>query len=231
MFSYAKICHWVNTACEKLKKEFITYDNEDDHVGDEVDGRVTSAINEKQFLDRLHAHLLVLQPQLSVVRSRTREWFDIQIDGIPVNLKMTSGGTDNAFNKVSIEYTMCGTVPTKKKLTFNEWVDHLQEAFTELTNERHPHQEYHYLAFDKRSGNHRFLSMLDIRSYKSNPSNILQICWGQELERECFYNDDTSDNKISTICNILRIIQASLKQDYESKRKFMELSFEKNILL
>lgn len=218
MFSYSQIRGWINTACQSIKNEFLLLPTKD------RDGRVNSTMNETWYLKKMTSYLYQYEPQLIVHCSMSREWYDISVDGIPINLKLTLGGTDNAFNKTSIEYTMNGKIPERKKATYNEWFERLEKEYEEMENVRNFHKEYHFLAIDKLNGGHCFKSMLDIQSYRSNPSNILQICWKNEFEdkdKKSIRHLKMVDKR-EKIIHILNIVQSSLKQDYESKRLFID---------
>lgn len=224
--TYAHITRYISTACRKVRSEYAgkqicqRYQREESVI----DGRLDSAHGEKWFLNRLVHHLRVIHPKLPIERSTTREWYDIRVCGIPINLKLTCGGTDNAFNKMSIEYTIRGEVPVKKKITFNEWLDRLVEALPSMSERRDRRREYHYLVFNKKDGRFRFTSLLDIRAFRSNPTNILQICWRREFQ------PDPSVTRLryekgKTVCGILEVIRQSLLQDYERKKRFLEMDF------
>lgn len=220
MFPYTQIRKWIRDACHSLKNEFLSLPEKS------KDGRIGSTVNEIWYLEKIKSYLHSYEPKLEIHPSMSREWYDISIDGIPINLKLTSGGTDNAFNKLSIDYTVSGKFPEKKKLSYNEWLTSLKKEFYGMSDTREFHKEYHYLAVDKTNGRHCFKSILDIESYRSNPSNILQIYWKAEFE----LNNKKSIrhlkmvNKHEKIIEILKLVQNSFYQDYESKKMFMEES-------
>lgn len=225
MFSYTQIRKWIGNACQSIKTDFLLLPSKH---GDR-DGRVTSTMNETWYLERIKFYLHQYEPKLSVHFSMSREWYDLSVDGIPINLKLTCGGTDNAFNKASIEYTISGKIPEIKKTTYNDWFYRLKNEFSNMNDQRDFHKEYHYLAIDKMNGKHCFKSIIDINSFRSNPSNILQIYWKSEFE----LNDDKKSirhlklkDKREKLFDILKVVQSSLKQDYESKRDFIDFSID-----
>lgn len=219
--SYAHISRWISAACRQVRTEYMCHRYQRAHKGD---GRLQSAHEEKWFLNRLVHHLRGMHPTLPIERSATREWYDIRVCGIPINLKLTCGGTDNAFNKMSIEYTIRGDVPDKKKISFNEWLDHLVEALPNMSDRRDRRREYHYLVFNKKDGRFQFTSLLDIRSFRSNPTNILQICWRREFQPDASVSRERYQ-KGKTVRRILEVIRQSLLQDYQRKKRFLEMDF------
>ena len=222
LFTYRHICKFVNAACGRVRSEYVEKIEKRERKAGCKDGRLESAHGEKWFLNRLIYHLHHLHPTLPIERSATREWYDIRVCGIPINLKLTCGGTDNAFNKMSIEYTIRGDVPDKKKISFNEWLDHLVEALPGMSDRRDRRREYHYLVFNKQDGRFRFVSLLDIRSFRSNPTNILQICWRREFHASVIR---LRYQKGKTVRTILEVIRQSLLQDYQRKKRFLEMDF------
>ena len=226
MFSYSQIRKWITTACQSIKNDFLSLPST------QKDGRINSSMNETWYLKKITSYLHQYEPQLNVHCSMSREWYDISVDGIPINLKLTMGGTDNAFNKTSIDYTISGKIPERKKISYNEWMSRLRNEFGHMTNVRDFHGEYHFLAIDKIDGKHCFKSMIDIQSYRSNPSNILQICWKSEFD-----GDDKKSirhlklvDKREKLLDILSLVQQSLRQDYDSKRDFIDFSLPSYML-
>lgn len=228
-FTYTHVSKWINAACRRVRSEYLQriekMDRKEIKAGcPKKDGRLESAHGEAWFLNRLIHHLRANRPSLPIERSATREWYDIRVCGIPINLKLTCGGTDNAFNKMSIEFSIRGSVPKKTKISFNEWLDHLVEALPSMSDRRDRRREYHYLVFNKTDGQFRFVSLLDIQSFRSNPTNILQICWRREFHCDLPKTRMRND-KLNTVRRILEVIRQSLLQDYERKKRFLEMDF------
>jgi hypothetical protein len=189
----------------------------------EGDGRITSAVKEKPYLDKLESGLKAKYPSFKIIRPKERFWYDIQINDIPINLKLTTGKTDNAFNKRSIVASVsCSDPSISQNTNFNKLYDALKSCVK--TKERNPSTEYHYLAVHKNTGTILLKSILDIHSYKSNPSNILQINWNNEFKNIMY---SCGDFKAKTR-ELLKTIQTSLKKQFENSKKFIEADIDKD---
>ncbi len=187
------------------------------------DGRLTSAIKEKEYLDKLSNILKFCDSNINIERPPLRHWYDIKINGIPINLKITTGGTDNAFSKTAISYCITGK-ECKKNLNFNEWYDTFNNG--NIKRIRDKTTEYHYLVIMKNTGDILLKSLLDIHSYKSNPSNILQINWNNEFLNSKYITDDCNYRR--KILVLLETIQKSVKQSIETSNIFAYANLECN---
>lgn len=214
-YTYSEIIQAIKEECSKIN---LTYSKEGD-------GRITSAVKEKEYLDKLESGLKVRCPLVQIVRPKERFWYDIQIHGIPINLKLTTGKTDNAFNKRSIVASIGCSDPTISQNTnFNKLYDALKSCAK--SNERNPSTEYHYLAVHKTTGTILLKSILDIHSYKPNPSNILQINWDNEFKNI----DYTCGDFKAKTRDLLKTIQTSLKKQFENSKKFIEADIDKDFV-
>lgn len=186
----------------------------------EGDGRIVSAIKEKEYLDLLEKGLLEKHSTLQIIRPKERYWYDIRIHNIPFNLKITSGGTDNAFNKTAILYTLTGKELEKKNMNYNGFLKQIKE--TPWKTQRDPTTEYHYLVVHKDTGKVLLKSVLDIHQYKSNPCNDLQINWNHEFNHLDYESTDSRKKSIE----LLETVQTSVKQAIEGMKEFAEAKWE-----
>lgn len=210
--SYLETIHAIKEECKTIN---ISYSAEGD-------GRITSAVKEKPYLDKLEEGLKSKYPSFKIERPKERYWYDIQINSIPINLKLTTGKTDDAFNKRSIVATIaCGDPTISQNTNFNTLYDALKKCVK--TDTRKYETEYHYLAIHKKTGAILLKSILDIHSYKSNPSNILQINWDNEFKQITYVCEDSK----AKTRELLKTIQTSLKKQYENSKKFIEADIEK----
>jgi hypothetical protein len=186
------------------------------------DGRITSAIKEREYLQQLEHEMKQIDPEVLVEHPKDRYWYDVLINHIPINLKISSGGTDNAFNKLAILYTISGSSNYKKNTNYNEWFKTIRECTKKEVRNRET--EYHYLVVDKESGSVLFKSILDIHSYKSNPCNILQINWKSEFkEMEYVCPDEKFEEKIT---ELLKTVQRSIIQAIAGMCEFAEADLD-----
>ena len=182
------------------------------------DGRITSAVKEEEYLNKLTEGLKRKHPHFTITLPPSRHWYDIRINGIPLNLKISSGGTDNAFNKVAILYTASGTEVVKRNMNYNVFF----KALSDLKKKevRSHMTEYHYLVVNKSDGKILLKSILDIHSYKSNPCNDLQINWANEFAHIDFV---TPDLKFKEKFNeLIKTVQTSVRQAIAGMKDFAE---------
>ena len=84
--------------------------------------------------------------------------------------------------------------------------------------------EYHYLVVDKNTGAILLKSIIDIHTFKTNPSNIMQINWKHEFVH---IDHETSDINFKVkIQEILKVVQTSVKQYIDTTRKFAEANID-----
>ena len=210
--SYSRTYNTIITVCSKIKI----------HFGVVEDGRIASAVKESEYLDQLEQLLLLGNPDFQVERPRARHWYDVRINGIPINLKLTTGGTDNAFNKVAIAYSMSSEEIQKKNMNYNKWFSYLKSVA--IKQDRDRSTEYHYLVLNKNTGDLLFKSIFDIHSYKSNPCNDMQISWSHEfLNAEYRTADEEYKKKVR---ELLKTVQRSVKQLIESMSEFADADID-----
>lgn len=206
---YDQTIESIIKACANVRCKFSTH----------CDGRLDSAIKEKDYLDNL---IKELPKEIPVDLPKARHWYDIKIGNIPINLKLTTGGTDNAFNKIAIIYTITGVELKSKNIDFSSWYKSLLKIPSKRIRDKQT--EYHYLAVDKITGDILLKSIIDIHTYKSNPSNILQINWKNEFKHRDFRVEDSSyEDKIR---KLLLTIQKSLKDKYDDVKQFVEADIQ-----
>ncbi len=197
-------------------KEVASQINIDYSDGDSEDGRLASALKESAYLGLLKERLVEKDCRHVIEIAPPRFWYDIMINGIAINLKLSSGGTDNAFNKVSIIYTITGNINKNKNINFNQFWKAIESYDKERARE--PEKEYHYLVIDKQTGSVLLKSILDIQTYKSNPCNIMQINWNKELQN-IEYRCESHHEKIK---DLLRTIQRAVRESIASMKELAE---------
>lgn len=189
----------------------------------QYDGRLNSAILEKPFLDILKLKLKLKYSNINIEIPPPRMWYDIKINNIPINLKITNGGTDNVFNKKAILYTLAKNEDFPNILNFTEWLNYIIKYSSNIEKIRDYFNEYHFLVIHKKTNNILFKSILDIINYKSNPSNILQVNWNAEFK---LYTVETTYSNNIKILEILKIIQQSLINEYKTKKYFINFNID-----
>ena len=105
-YTYLQIIQAIKDVSVKINLTF----------SDDGDGRITSAVKQNEYLNLLEKGLKENHPSLKFEHEPVaRHWWDFRVNGIPINLKLTEGGTDNAFNKTSIIYTISEIEIEKKR--------------------------------------------------------------------------------------------------------------------
>ena len=182
-----------------------------------TDGRINSIYDENTIIKLLkdnYGDSYIDKPY------KTRHWYDVKIKSshlhwIPCNIKVSTGGTDNALCKKALVYSLSNLdeddIP--KYMSFNKMVE-LIEA--NKNAERNLHKEYYYIYVDKKDGSIIVRSLCDIQNYVSNAQNWLQINWSKEKKvilNDGFEDIDTVYSKIrSTLGNSLqKLIDSSDK--------------------
>lgn len=201
----------IKKACGLIERTGLEANHED--------GRIVSAMNEKDILTRLNDKLLELNPEMKITIPKHRHWFDIMIDDIPINLKLTTGGTDNAFNKNALLFSLTGRVDETNCGTFDRLLQNIQKYRLKAT--RNKLTEYHYLVINKRTGQFLFKSIFDICTYVANPCNILQINWRHEFAN--MDHETTPQEYPNKVRQLLETIQKSIQMDMDSKKNFASM--------
>ena len=208
---YAETINAIKSECAKIN---LTYSKEGD-------GRLISAVKETEYLHALKVALQYNNPTFTVVLPKERHWYDVLINDIPINLKLTTGGTDNAFNKTAIVFTIQGIILGKRNMNFNQWYKIIKDGPSKTVRDHKT--EYHYLVVNKDSGKVLLKSILDIHTYKSNPCNDLQINWANEFNHIDYLTPD--DKFAEKSKELLTTIQNSVKQAISGMSEFAAATF------
>lgn len=214
---------------EKIKTAVTCVLDKMNFDDDGKDGRVSSLLKEEPFLDHLKDELALEEFLIEIPKSR--HWYDIKIDDLHINLKITSLGIDNCCTKKGIFFSYTGYHGYPESSTWNNFYDALvlSKELKKIKEERNQSTEYHYLVIDKKSHPKRFLlkSIFDIHtsSYVANASNNLQINWKNEFEKHLEYFCDDYKVKQQDLYNILKL---SVKKSIETKQKMANNEFKFN---
>ena len=207
MSEYPQIIQAIKDECAKIN---LIYSKDGD-------GRITSAVKEREYLNALEKGL---KDKFKFEHQPVdRWWWDFRVNDIPFNLKLTTGGTDNAFNKVAIIYSISGNEVEKKSMNYNQFYKIIKES--PKKDERNHMTEYHYLVVNKNTGKVLLKSILDIHTFKSNPCNDLQINWNNEFAKMDFITPNFKEK----IQELLKTIQTSVRQAIAGMKEFAEADF------
>lgn len=190
----------------------------------DCDGRIDSAMKEKPFLNEMKRILLENHPDWDVELPPDRYWYDIKINNIKINLKLTNcKSSDNSANKLSIYFSITGSTNYPGSSNWNGFIDKLLYAKTQnkIKKERYRPTEYHYLVKNKLTGDVLLKPIFDIHTYVNNASNDLQINWKNEFEHLEYRTEDVDYMK--KVQELLECIQKSVKDKIERSKRFAEL--------
>lgn len=186
------------------------------------DGRTESIIRERPFLNKLKEALLLLHPEWSVVITQARDYCDVEINSIPINLKMTNcKSADNAVSKKAIFYSITGDSGYKKNSNWNAFDSALRKCIHDGTfkTSRDRTTELHYLVINKITGDVILKSIFDVHTYKKNAINNLQIDWRNEfLHRDYTTNDADYIDKV--FGGLIQCCQASVRDHLQTTEQF-----------
>jgi hypothetical protein len=205
---------YMNTLSEiRFVSRFIDFQKS------QIDGRIDSAFKEFEFLNEMKRELLYRNPEWNIVISPPRAPYDIMVNSIRINLKLTDcKAPDNCMNKPSIFYSITGNENYPRSSTWNEFLDILVESG--VKPQRCRFTEYHYLVKNKLTGNVLLKSIFDIKNYVSNASNILQINWKNEFSHYKYHTLD--ENYLEKVHSLLKCMQKSVKDMIERSVRFAD---------
>ncbi len=204
---YKSTINSILNACKNIKLQ----------PTDITDGRLYSAYQEQIYLKELSANIVKQHPKYNIEIAKSRNWYDFSVNGIKINLKITDGNTDNIFNKNSIIYTLTGK-SHKNGMNWRHFTKFLNNDKL-FKNKRDLCTEYHFLVVFKRDNKVLLKSLLDLKRYKKNPSNILQVNWNYEFKNKS-YKMKYHNTKIK---ELLRVIQVSVHDRCYDMMSFLEI--------
>lgn len=143
-----------------------------------ADGRINSIKDEDTIIKCLGEKFQLRKP-------KERHWYDTAIldpttnAWIPINIKVSEGGCDNALNKKAIvfSYSSLEEDDIPANLQFNRMVEMVEANLKQCRN---PSKEYYYMCIDKSDKDVLVRSICDVQEFRSNPQNWLQIHWKKE---------------------------------------------------
>lgn len=187
------------------------------------DGRIDSAMKEIPFLNEMKRLLLEKHPDWEIDIPPLRASYDIIINSIRINLKLTDcKSSDNSVSKPAIYHSITGLTTYPNSSNWNKFLDKLNDAknTNNIKKQRHKPSEYHYLVKNKLSGDVLFKPIFDIHTYVSNASNDLQINWKNEFASSEYHTkDEDYGNKVKSL---VKCIQKSVQEMIDRTKRFAE---------
>jgi hypothetical protein len=192
---------------------------------DIIDARTESLLQEADVIRAINTYT-----STSCITPPPRYWYDIAIvDKVKtnviyyINIKISSGGCDNAFNKKAIAYSLSNIAENdiNNTMSYNQLWDIVMSPKTSR-KKRNRNAEYYFLYIDKLDKTVFIRSLCDIRSWVSNPTNILQINWAKEKKEEEKEKEKEKEKEIDNIRHtIMDNISTSLRKFYASCSSFI----------
>jgi hypothetical protein len=206
--TYQNITKAIRGICSNIRINF-------NNAGD---GRLEAAIKEDEYLQLFKSRMTSAHPDIPVEIAPPRFWYDVRVGGIPINLKLTNGGTDNCMNKKAVYCSLTGLEDFPYATNWNEFWKRICDG--PRKEERVHMTEYHYLVVNKANGDFILKAMLDIQNFRSNACNDLQINWKNEFKvRDVLTDDPEYDDAVK---NLLSVIQTSVRMAHSTSKSFIE---------
>lgn len=186
-----------------------------------ADGRLNSAFQETAVI----ASLQKVLPEKALTVPKLRHWYDIAYHTkratYYINIKISNGGCDNAFNKKAIVYSLSSLSEDRipNTMSFNTLYDLIYNYPLDV---RTPEKEYYYLYIDKLDGSVFARSICDISYWVSNPTNTLQIQWSKEKKKKHLQNSQRAQLIEEVRERIIGSIRMSLQKHRALSSRFFD---------
>jgi hypothetical protein len=162
------------------------------------EGRMASLKDEEVIIEFLKKNKTFSKYVIDVEARKAGDFYLLDYDKVTihiVNIKTTSGTTDNATCKIGFlwAFTNMKLDELPGNITLKNWYNLMTNRKSNI-----PNRDYWYLTFDKRNMSNVFLrGAKQIVNWKYNPSNFLQIAWKTEWEtKEQSYSFEESYSNI-----------------------------------
>lgn len=178
-----KYTEFLNSLIKKLTKLEMEFSDND------PDGRYNSIKDEKTAI-KLIKRIYKEKPLkgYKIVEGKKRFWYDIAFENkkdendiIPINIKISTLGTDNIDGKEGIFYALTGKNPTNfKTLTWESFMNSLKEN---LDPDVDASKDYYFFIFNKNKEKGQkcdcfWASLKTLKTLTTNPENLpFQTKW------------------------------------------------------
>lgn len=149
---------------------------------DGLDGRVGSIYLKRRVIAFLRGYGFDVEDARS-----PRDWYSMLVrdpntnEMIPCNITISSGGGDNFTIKHPIVYS-CTTLEKEDIPNMMGYEDMYDLVHRNLKAQRNPLKEYYMIFLHKRRSHVVVRSLCDVKYFRSNPSNHIQIEWMKEVK-------------------------------------------------
>ena len=214
MTTYSNVVAAIRSVCGTIRINFTN----------SGDGRLEAALKEDEYLNIFKSKMSDTHPDIVVDIAPPRFWYDVRVAGIPINLKLTTLGTDNCMNKKAVYYSLTGKEDYPYASNWNDFWSRICEGGRKEM--RVQNTEYHYLVVNKTDGDFIFKSIIDIQNFRPNACNDLQINWKNEfMVRNVLSDDECYDDACK---NLLEIIQTSVMMAHSTSKNFLDADISGN---
>lgn len=147
---------------------------------DHKDGRINSSLSEENVMDKIEE--IALLKNYKVIRpEKERHWYDIALEienvFLPINVKITEGGTDNISSKKGMLYALTGINSDIQKVS-EQW----NPFHTTLFDNINPNlrTDYYFIVVFKSTEEVVATSLFEIDLLTPNGNNLpFQCNWGK----------------------------------------------------
>ena len=142
------------------------------------DGRVNSIKDEDNIISEMKRLF-----KDRIKEPKARHWYDVMIDGIPCQIKASTGGSDNFSSKKAVVYTLTNMIITE--------VDRMKNGFPVFDNiirqrrDDNNQRDYPIVVLDKNTNTLHLKTLKTLTCLVPNGNNLpFQINWNKELTNE-----------------------------------------------
>ena len=183
-----------------------------------LDGRIGSI-----YLSTLVIELLNKKGFVIEEARNARDWYSIIVHDpttgvrIPCKITISGGGSDNFSNKHAILYscTDLGIEDIPKVLSYDDMFHYVRKN---VRRQRDPAEEYYMIYLHKTKPVVAVRSLCDIKYFRANPSNHLQINWNKEIK----YRAEDSTMHVSP-AEVFEAIRSTLAVSYDGIKRRMQV--------
>ena len=131
-------------------KEILQYINNISVCKENADGRINSLADEELLIDAL-IDAANKHEGFNIERPPIRHWYDLKINGKPIQIKSSTGGTDNWSSKKSILYALTDLEESEIDTLGNKHKT-IQRVLANTISQRQTPRDIDIFCIDKNTG-------------------------------------------------------------------------------
>jgi hypothetical protein len=147
-----------------------------------ADGRINSLIDEDLLIDAL-IDISKNHKGFKVEKAPIRHWYDVKINDKPVQIKSSTGGTDNWSSKKSIAYALTDLEESEIDILGNRHKT-IQRVLANNVSKHQKPRDMDIFCIDKNTGKVYHTTLCTLSKLTSNGNNLpFQINWKYNWKR------------------------------------------------